>query len=123
MRTEFPPVNTPLKTRPLRTRRTTGDRVREALLELAEGHATPISHNEQAWASITFAGTRHEFVLQFDSPEAIEAGEQLIAALPDHEFTIPGQLVAEASVNSVDHTMHPAPNLVVKLTLLLLEEA
>jgi hypothetical protein len=93
------------------------------LQQLAGGHAKLLAHQEKAWASITFAGTRHDIMLEFDNDDAIEAGEQLIAALPDHEFTIPGQLVAEASLASVDHTMLPKPRLVMKVALLLLEEA
>ena len=48
------------------------------------------------------------------------AGEMLIAALPEHEFTLPGQLVADAAVARVDHEMLPEPKLTVELELLLL---
>jgi len=123
MRTEFLLKNTSVGAAKIRTRRSIGDRVSDALQQLASGHATFINHKEKAWASITFAGTRHEIRLEFDSPLAIDAGEHLIAALPDHEFTIPGQLVAEAAVASVDHCLHPQPRLTVNITLLLLEEA
>ena len=123
MRIETLPLNAEYKGHTLRTRRSVGDRVREAVLALAKGRATLITHQEKAWASITFAGTRHEFALLFDTPGAIEAGEHLIAILPDHEFAIPGQLVAEASITSVDHTIQPEPRLEIKISLLLLEEA
>ncbi|MBA4164603.1 MAG: hypothetical protein C0510_08235 [Erythrobacter sp.] len=91
-------------------------------MSLAEAQGQVLSHEEKAWASITFAGTRHELTLNFDGPEAVMAGERFIAALPDHEFTIPGQLVADALVNSVSHTMLPVPRLAVTATLLLLED-
>ena len=123
MRTEFLSQNTTDGTSKIRTRRSVGDRVSQAVQQLAGGHATLIHHREKAWASITFAGTRHEMKLEFDTPPAIEAGEHLIATLPDYEFTIPGQLVAEATVASVDHCLHPQPRLTVNATLLLLEEA
>ena len=71
---------------------------------------------------MTFSGTRHTVVLAFAGTEAIAAGEALIEALPDHEFTIPSQLVADAAVIAVEHTAHPAPRLVVELELLLLDE-
>lgn len=107
-----------------RPRRTTTDRVREALLALAEGRAVTLAHEERAWASITFAGTRHELILDFDGAEAVAAGERFIEALPDHEFAIPGQLVAEATVRAVDHSFAgTAERMVVTAVLLLLEEA
>lgn len=106
-----------------RQRRSVSDRVREALDELCGSRGNIVTHREKAWASITFAGTRHEIMITFDDETAIQAGETFIATLPDHEFAIPGQLVAEASIASVDHTLHPQPRLVVKVSLLLLEEA
>ena len=118
MRAEF--IET--KARRYRPRRSVGDRVREALLVLAESPAQLLTHEEKSWASITFTGTRHEFMLNFDGHEAIEAGERFIAALPDHEFSIPGQLVADATVSSVKHTTLPSPHLEVTVTLLLLED-
>ncbi len=107
-----------------RPKRTTGDRVREALLMLAEGRASLLSHEEKAWSSITFAGTRHEVMLDFDGCEAVEAGEDFVAALPDHEFRIPGQLVADATVREVDHRFGgDDERMVVTAVLLLLEES
>jgi len=50
------------------------------------------------------------------------ARERFIAALPEHEFAIPGQLVADASVTEAEHRLLPAPRLVVRCELLLLEE-
>jgi len=40
----------------------------------------------------------------------------------DHEFAIPGQLVADVSVISVDQATLPEPRMVVELELLLLED-
>ncbi|MBD2841324.1 hypothetical protein [Erythrobacter rubeus] len=113
-----------LRARRYRPRRTTADRVREALLTLAEGRASLLSHEEKAWASITFSGTRHEIMLDFDGRTAVAAGEDFIAALPDHEFRIPGQLVAEATVREVDHRFgSDDERMVVTAVLLLLEES
>jgi hypothetical protein len=102
-------------------RRQPGDRLREALLDLAGGRATLLSHREQSWASITFAGARHRLELLLEGAEAVEAGELLIALLPEHEFAIPGQLVADAAVTAVDHRLD-APRMQVSCELLLLEE-
>ncbi|MFL0356114.1 hypothetical protein ACI5KX_06500 [Erythrobacter sp. GH1-10] len=107
-----------------RPRRTTADRVRDALLALTNGQASLLKHEEKAWASITFSGTRHEVMLDFDGREAVEAGEEFITALPDHEFTIPGQLVAEATIREVDHRFGGEDErMVVTAVLLLLEES
>ena len=112
----------PIIPRPRNERRTPTIRLREQLLDLASGHATILTHEEKAWASVTFAGTRHRVELAFEGAEAVEAGECFIAFLPEHEFAIPGQLVADAAVTAVDHRLEP-PRLAVTCELLLLEEA
>ena len=106
---------------PIHPRRFTADRVREALLELAQGHATILAHAEKSWASVTFAGARHRLELLFDGAAAVEAGELFIALLPEHEFDILGQLVADAAVTEVDHRLDP-PRMMVRCELLLLED-
>ena len=92
-----------------------------ALMDLAMGRARLLSHSERSWASITFAGTRHRYVLEFDGAEAVEAGECFIVFLPEHEFAIPGQLVADAAVIEVEHMASP-PLMRITCELLLLEE-
>jgi hypothetical protein len=106
---------------PLRARRDTSQRLRESLLALAGGKAAILSHSEKSWASVTFAGARHRLELEFAGEEAVEAGELFIAFLPEHEFAIPGQLVANAAVTAVDHRLAPA-RMRVSCELLLLEE-
>ena len=104
-----------------RAARAPRSRLRAALLALTEGQATILSHEEKSWASITFAGARHRLELLFDGAEAVQAGELFIAFLPEHEFAIPGQLVADAAVTAVDHRLDP-PRMQVSCELLLLEE-
>ncbi len=104
-------------------RRTPGDRLRDALIELAAGNATVLTHEEKAWASVTFSGSRHELTLDFDGPEAVLSGELFSAVLPDHEFAIPGQLVADALVSGIDHRVYPHPRMVVSVTVLMLVDA
>ena len=106
-----------------RPRRTTSERLRDALLTLTDGHGKITSHDEKPWSSITFTGTRHEIALEFLGHIAVEAGETFIAELPDYEFAIPGQLVADASVREVDHRFGAEERLVVTCVLLLLEDA
>ena len=94
-----------------------------ALAGLAGGKGTLLSHDETAWASITFSGTRHCVVMEFCGIDAVACGEDLIERLPDHEFAIPGQLVADATVVLVQHNALPEPCLEVEVQLLLLEDA
>jgi len=103
-------------------RRGPSDRLREELQALAGGHAEFLAHSEKSWASVTFAGTRHRIDLAFAGDEAIDAAERFIAFLPDHEFAIPKQLVADAAVTSVDHRIGPAPRMEMRIELLLLDE-
>ncbi len=93
-----------------------------ALLELGKGHADLLHHAEHAWASATFSGTRHAVRLAFAGAEAVAAGEAFIAALPEHEFTLPRQLVADAAVISADHALLPQPRLEVEVQVLLLDD-
>lgn len=105
---------------PVRRRRPI-DHLREALLELAGGKAAILAHSEKAWASVTFAGARHRLELEFEGPRAIDAGERFIADLPEHEFALPGQLVADAAVTEVAHRLDPL-RMQVSCELLLLDE-
>ncbi len=108
---------------PRTARRTVADRLREALLALAYDHGEVVRHSERAWASVTFAGARHKVALRFAGAGAVEAGETLIALLPEHEFAIPGQLVADATVTAANHSLLPRPELMVECELLLIDEA
>ncbi|MXO51082.1 hypothetical protein GRI42_07175 [Erythrobacter gaetbuli] len=92
-------------------------------MDLCDHRGQVLTHTEKAWASITFAGTRHSLALLFAGDEAVEAGERFVAELPDHEFAIAGQLVADAGVSEVEHRMVPDPRLLVQCELLLLEDA
>jgi hypothetical protein len=91
-----------------------------AVMGLAGGHAELLRHAERPWASATFSGTRHTVALSFSGAEAVAAGEAFIDALPEHEFNISGQLVADAAVVSVEHDV--AKGLTVEVELLLLED-
>lgn len=116
MRIDFPG-------RPPRTARSNPSaRLRGELQALAEGHAEIRKHSEKSWASVTFAGTRHRLDLAFAGEEAVEAAENFIAFLPEHEFSVRGQLVADAAVVSVDHRIGPDPRMDVQVELLLLDE-
>jgi hypothetical protein len=109
-------------TLPRGPRRSTSERLREELQALAGGHALIVAHSEKSWASITFAGTRHRLDLAFEGDAAVEAAENFIAYLPEHEFAIPRQLVADAAVIGVVHRIGRDPRMEVRIELLLLDE-
>jgi hypothetical protein len=60
--------------------------------------------------------------MEFCGIDAVACGEDLIERLPDHEFAIPGQLVADATIAMVDHRFGAMERLEVTCVLLLLEE-
>ena len=97
-------------------------RLLAALADLTGPAAQLLSHAERAWASITFSGARHNLTYLFEGTEAVERGEAFIALLPEHEFALPGQLVADATVTAVEHTLCPGPTLRVGCELLLLDD-
>ena len=112
----------PPATRPARAARRPWARLLNAVLALGEGQAELLRHGESPWASVTFSGSRHRMALRFTGWAAVEAGERLIDALPDHEFAIPGQLVADAVIAQVSMEALPQPVLEVEVELLLLED-
>jgi len=93
-----------------------------AVMELAGGKGELLRHAERPWASVTFSGTRHTIALCFTGPEATAAGEAFLEAVPEHEFALPGQLVADAAVTVVGQEMVPEPKLTVEVELLLLAD-
>ena len=112
----------PNLTAPRKLRRDPANRLLAALHELAGGLVIVLRHEERAWASITFAGSRHTLALRFAGDAAVAAGEHFIAALPDHEFAIPKRLVADAAIIAVRHALLPEPSLEVECEVLLLDE-
>ena len=107
---------------PRKLRRNPANRLLGALCDLGDGQAIVLRHEERAWASITFAGSRHTLALRFAGDAAVAAGERFIAALPDHEFAIPRRLVADAAIVAVRHALLPEPSLEIECEVLLLDE-
>jgi len=93
-----------------------------SVMELAGVQAELLRHAERPWASVTFSGSRHAMALAFTGGDAVAAGEAFIAALPDYEFEVPRQIVADAAVLSVEHVLLPEVRMVVEIELLLVEE-
>lgn len=94
----------------------------DAVMRLAGEHGELISHAERPWASATFYGTRHTITLLFSQAEGAAAADAFMEALPEHEFTIRHQLVADAAVTEVTHVSLPVERMVVEVDLLLLED-
>ena len=93
------------------------------VLLLAGERAQFLHHAERAWSSTTYSGAYHTFRLSFAGAEAIATSEQFIAALPDHEFTLSGRLVAKATIVSAEHSLIDGPLLTLEAELLVLDEA
>lgn len=106
---------------PPRALTTTADRLLRAIREIAGPLAEIISHGETPWASITFSGARHRVVLRFAGSDAVSDGEAFVAALPEHEFKLRRELVADAAVTRVDHELLPSSLLEVECEILLLD--
>lgn len=104
-----------------RIRPTLGERLVAAVTKLAGERAEVVSHKETPWASVTFTGSRHSVVLRFDGWEACDDGENFVADLPDHEFTLPRVLVADATVVRNEQALLPEPAMEVEVELLLLD--
>jgi hypothetical protein len=93
-----------------------------AVMRLAGGKAELLRHVERPWASVTFAGTRHTITLAFTGHDAVAEADLFLNGLPDHEFAIPRQVVADAAVVAVAHETTPQPKLTVEVEMLLLED-
>lgn len=97
-------------------------RLLSEVLQMAGPNAAFLRHAERTWASATFTGARHTIALAFEGDEGVLPGETFIAALPDHEFTVPRHVVADATIVAVDHQHLPERRLTVEVELLLLED-
>lgn len=94
-------------------------RLVKTLARLIEDPAAPVpiypmlvveQVTSRPWSSATFDGERHRLDLRLhgDAQTVGDALDRLIATLPDAEFEIPGQIVAEARLVSL--SVDPDPN-------------
>lgn len=99
-----------------RTRRTAQDLLAE-LLNLLGPDARLLHAHEREWASITFTGARHRFVFELpDASLVTPAVRRAIAGLPEHEFTVRGEIVADCTATlglPMPNDQEPAVRLLV----------
>jgi hypothetical protein len=105
-----------------RPRLTSGQRLAQALFDLAGPLARLVRHGETQWASATFTGSRHTFVLRFQGVAAVADAEALTIAISDDEVAIMGALIAELTVSRFTQTLLPEPEAEIEIAALLLDQ-
>ncbi|KUR76162.1 hypothetical protein [Novosphingobium sp. Fuku2-ISO-50] len=105
-----------------RPRVTSGQRLAQALFDLAGPLARLVRHGETQWSSATFTGSRHTFVLRFQGAEAVDHAEALTLAISDDEVTVLGALIAEITVTRFSQTLLPEPEAEIEISALLLDQ-
>ena len=90
-----------------RPRITSGQRLAQALFDVAGPLARLVRHSETQWASATFTGARHTFILRFDGDGAI---------------AIRGALIADLAVTGFAQTMLPHPEVNMEIAGLPLDQ-
>ena len=118
----FAPGEAPRPRRHVTRPRSPSIQLLDAVMRLAGPQADLLRHAERPWASATFQGTRHTIAMRFTGPEGLVAGEAFVDALPEHEFTISRQIVADAAVSEVEQVMLPHPHMMVEVDVLMLED-
>jgi hypothetical protein len=96
-----------------------------AVLQLARHHAELIYHAAHQWTSASFTGDWHTIQLRFAGVEPVARAEEFIQQIPDHDWSIAGKIVAEASIVQVERfaaTQCFEPVTTVVLQLLTVEE-
>jgi sorbitol-specific phosphotransferase system component IIBC len=66
------------------------------------GRVTVEARARRRWASVTFAGERHEVMMRLEGPDARAAIDGFLDGLADREFDVPGHIVADIAVTAVE---------------------
>ncbi|WP_108811176.1 hypothetical protein [Sphingorhabdus sp. Alg231-15] len=83
-----------------RSHRDPGSRIVEQLQKLFGADYEVTMVRERPWASITFSGTRHILVVKLAVLGEMPGIGSACNQLPDYEFNLPGQFVADILVHS-----------------------
>ncbi|NCP28230.1 MAG: hypothetical protein COZ43_09295 [Sphingomonadales bacterium CG_4_10_14_3_um_filter_58_15] len=86
------------QTRPKSGRMDPGAVIASQIAALAGHWAHVTLADERPWASITFAGKRYSFRVDWTATDDSSFPSKLCQILPDHEFTVPGYFVADLLV-------------------------
>ncbi len=87
-------------TRPGARQRDPGSSIADQIRVLAGGRVRVILARERPWASITFTGTRHSFVVERTDATTPDDMENLARALPEHEFAMRAYFLADILVTN-----------------------
>lgn len=68
------------------------------VMEICGESSELVGAHEREWASATFSGARHSLDLLIPAGDAGAALPDAIAQLPDHEFDLTGEIVADCAV-------------------------
>jgi hypothetical protein len=96
------PTESILPASPRPMRRDCHGRLLAALIERAGPGGDVADSGITAWASATFVGARHTVSLTLAGEDAEGRAEALALALPEAEFSLPGHIVADLSVDAVE---------------------
>jgi hypothetical protein len=102
--------------------RATSQRLAQALFDHAGPLARLVRHGETQWASATFTGARHVFVLRFAGMGAVADAEALVTAIADDAISVRGALIAELTVTGFTQTLLPEPQAEIEIAALLLDQ-
>jgi len=69
---------------------------------------------EKPWASITFSGTRYRFEIAGIDQNSRSTQDRL-EKLSEHEFTLPGQFVADLLINANSCREDKTPDVVIEI--------
>jgi len=75
-----------------------GTRLARAI-EASRPGGVVLARESRPWASVTFSGARHRLTIEAGAEPGLEAW---IAGLPEQEMRVPGHLVADLEVVSVE---------------------
>lgn len=93
-----------------------------SVLGLTRDRGKLLAHATKPWRSATFAGTREQITLSFEGEEAIVIGEAFLHTLTEHEFEIPGHVVADVTTCWV-HRAWQQSRIDMQIELLLIDDA